>query len=277
MADFDKVIPPGQEGKIAVKITGNKIFPGLVEKSFTVTTNDPENRSFNLTVIADVKKVFEFSKDLSWAGFADEEFKMETIVSVNLTEPVRITGYEWSPASKALGLDQKIAVKLDEIQKGRKYALRISRKKEIPPDRFLGEIILKTDYAKLPQKLVKFNIVITKDVEVHPDRLFYGEMVLQQGSTKTFDRQFTIVAARGDSLKIVQAIPNRDDITVKLQELVAGKSYKGTVWIRPPARIGQYAGSIKLITNYPKYKELMVDIVGSVRLDEAAGKGSGSK
>jgi hypothetical protein len=107
-------------------------------------------------------------------------------------------------------------------------------------------------------------------VEVYPDRLYFGEMVIPAGATKAFDRTFNIVAARGDSLKILKAVPNRDDMTVKIQELQPGKSFRGTVWIRPSSRLGQYAGAVKIYTNNPKYKELVLDIVGSIRVGEPA-------
>jgi hypothetical protein len=57
---------------------------------------------------------------------------------------------------------------------------------------------------------------------------------------------------------------------VKIQELQPGKSYRGTVWVRPTSRLGQYAGSIKFYTNYPKYKELVLDVVGSVRVGDSS-------
>ncbi len=59
MADYDKVIPSGSEGKITVKIHGHKIHPGRFKKSWTVSTNDPENERLVLYVGGSVKKVFE--------------------------------------------------------------------------------------------------------------------------------------------------------------------------------------------------------------------------
>lgn len=266
MAEYDKVVPPGKEGKVAVKIDGKKIFPGMVEKSFTVMTNDPDNKQFFLVVQGNVKKVFEVSKELSWVGFADEEFKVEAIITNLLTTPVNILGFKWDQGSKDKGLDQKIGIKLDTIEKGQKYRLKLWRKKELPPDRLVADIILMTDYPKLKEKVLKLSIVVAHDVELHPERLFFGEMILPPGATKPFDRTFNIIAARGDSLKILKVVPNRKDITVNIKELMPGKSYQGTVSIRPESRIGQYFGSMKIYTNYPKYKEINLDLVGSVRV-----------
>ncbi len=270
MAEYDKVIPPGQEGKIAIKIDAKKVFPGPVDKSFSVSTNDPDNKQFSLTVQGNVQKVFEFSKDLSWAGFSDEDFKLETIITNLLATPINLSGFKWDERSKNIGLDQKIGVKIETIEKGKKYRLKIWKKKEIAPDRYVADLSLITDFPKIKEKLVKFSVSIANDVELHPERLFYGEMVIPPGATEKFDRMFNLIAARGDSLKILKIVPNRDDITVNVQELQPGKSYRGTVWIRPSSRIGQYFGSIKIYTNYRKYREMNLDIVGSVRVGDEA-------
>lgn len=268
MASFDKAIPPGSEGKIAIKIEGKKLPTAFFEKTFTVKTNDPAAAQFNLVVQGNVKRVFEFSRELRWAGFAEEDFKIESIVTNMLTTPVQITSVRWADASKAKGLDQQIGVKLETIQKGMKYRIKVWKKKELPPDNFMADLILTTDHPKLKEKIVKLAISVAHDVELHPETLYFGEMTLPPGATKTFDRTFNIVAARGDSLAVLKVVPSRDDITVKVQEIQAGKSYRATVWVRPSNRIGQYAGSIKIYTNYPNYKELTLNIIGTVRVGD---------
>lgn len=268
MADYDKAIPPGQEGKIAITIDGKKLPTAFFEKTFTVKTNDPDNASFNLTVQGNVKKVLELSHEIRWAGFTDEDFKMESVITNLLSTPIRITGIKWADEVKAKALDEKLGTKIETIEKGRKYRLKVWKKKELAPDNFVADLVLMTDHPKLKEKIVKVVITIAHDVELHPERLYFGEMALPAGATKAFDKTFNIIAARGDSLKILKVVPNRDDMTVKIQELQAGKSYRGTVWVRPSSRIGQYAGSIKIYTNYPRHKEIILDVVGSVRVGE---------
>ena len=229
-------------------------------------TNDPQNASFDLTLQMTIKKVFELSRELRWTGFADEDLKIESIITNLLTTPVNITGARWSDDAKAKGYDKKIGLKLETIEKGKKYRLKLWRKEEMAPESFVTNVILSTDFPKLKEKNLQMSVTIAADVEIQPNRLYFSEMVIPPGATRTFDRQFNIVAARGDSLKILSAEPNRDDITVKIQELVPGKSFRGTVWVRPSSRIGQYFGSIKITTNHPKYKVLNVDLVGSVRV-----------
>lgn len=272
MADYDKAIPPGKEGRVNVRVDGRKLYPGFSEKHFAVRTNDAENASFNLAIQMNIKKVFEFSKELRWAGFVDEDFKIESVVTNLLSSPVNITGARWDDDAKRKGIEEKIGLKLETIEKGKKYRLRVWRKKEMAPESFVSGIILATDYPKLKEKKLQLSITIAPDVELHPDRIYFSEMVIPPGATKAFERQFNIVSARGDSLKILKVEPNSEEITVKIQELVPGKSFRGTVWVRPANRIGQYMGSIKIHTNHAKYKVLNLDLIGSVRVADTAEK-----
>ena len=277
MADFDKVIPPGQEGKVNIKIDGTKLFAGLFDKNFSVTTNDPQNKQFALTVQGTVKRVFEFSREMRWAGFVDEDMKMETIITNALPTPVNITSARWAEDVKTKGIDEKIGLKLETIERGKKYRLKIWKKKELAPDNFVTNIVLTTDYPKLKEKNVALAITIMNDVALHPVKLYYGEMVIPAGATKAFEKTFDIVAARGDSLKVLSAVASRDDMTVKIQEVRPGQSYRGTVWVRPTSRLGQYTGSIKIRTNYSKHEELVLDIVGSVRVGNSSEGASPGK
>ena len=270
MADYDKVIPPGQEGKVNIKIDGKKLFPGMFEKSFTVKTNAPDNTQFVLVVTGTVKKVFEFSREMRWSGFVDDKFSFEVIVTNLLATPINITNVRWADDAAAKGLPEKIGLKLETIEKGKKYRIKLLKKKDLAPENFVANIVLTTDFPKIKERSVPMSIIVQKEVEIYPDRLYFGEMVIPPGATKAFDRSFNIVAVRGDSLKIRNAVPNRDDMTVKIQELQPGKSFRGTVWIRPSSRLGQYAGSIKIYTNSPKTPEIILDVVGSIRVGEAA-------
>jgi hypothetical protein len=271
VADYDKVIPPGQEGKVNIKLDGKKLFPGMFEKNFTVKTNDPANAQFVLVVTGTVKKTFEFSREMRWTGFVDDKFDFEVVVTSVLPTPINITSARWADDVSSKLLGEKIGIKLETIAKGKKYRIRLLKKKELAPETTVANIVLTTDFPKIKEKSIPMSIIVQKEVEVYPDRIYFGEMIIPAGATKAFDRTFNIVAVRGDSLKIIKAVPNRDDMTVKIQELQPGKSYRGTVWVRPANRIGQYAGSVKIYTNNPKYREINLDIVGSIRVGDAVG------
>jgi hypothetical protein len=76
---------------------------------------------------------------------------------------------------------------------------------------------------------------------------------------------------------VLKAVSSRSDMTVKVQEAVPGKSFKGTVIVRPPAKAEQYSGTITITTNYPKYREISLEVVGSMRVGGSEGAGKGKK
>ncbi len=263
--DYTKVIPPGQEGTIKATVDGRKIFPGYAEKTFRIQTNDSANADFMLTLRFTIKKVLDTAGELNWTGFENEPVKLQTVITDLMSTPINIKGFEWSKSAKEEQLDQKLETKLETIEKGRKYKLTIMAKKGLPLDRYFGELTLQTDYPKVPTKTLTFHINVMKDVVVYPERIFLGEMAIDKGAGGQFDKVFNVVSTRGDTLKILKVVPSSPEITVKLDEQTPGKSFKGTVSVRPPDKPGQYKGSITIYTNYPKYKELALGIVGNVR------------
>jgi hypothetical protein len=265
VAEYDKVIPSRSEGKITVKIHGHKIHPGRFKKSWTVATNDPDNKRLILYVGGSIKKVFEFSGQLAMSGFRDEEMKGETILTNLLDEPINVKGWRWDEKATQDGIDKKVGIKLDVIEQGRKYRISAWKRKGVEPEHYRGEVVLETDYTAMPEKKIGVRMTVTPDVEVHPNKVYFGEMVVREGVSKSFDRQIRIIAARSDTLEILKVVPDSDEITVKIQEVQAGKVYKGTVSVRPSAKVGSYMGSIKIYTNYPGYEELSVVIAGAVR------------
>lgn len=276
VADFDKSVLPGKEGKIHITIDGKKVGAGPFDKSFMVKTNDPENEQFSLNVQGTVTKALDFSREIRWAGFADEPLKIESFVTVLLSSPTHITGARWDADGAAKGLEARVGVKLDTVERGKKYKLSVWKKAELAPESIVSSIVLTTDNPKLKERIVPVSLTVMNDVELHPQRLYYGEMVIPPGATKGFERSFNVIAARGDSLKVLKAVSSREDMTVKITELMPGKSYRGTVMVRPTSKIDSFSGSVKIYTNYPKYREVVLDVVGSVRVgtgSEGASRG----
>ncbi len=267
MADFDKVVPPGKEGKINVKIYGHKIFPGQFKKSYTVTTNDPDNERLVLTLAGEVVKVFDVSSKLALTGFTDEDLKKETILTNLLDEPIHLNGYRWSEkSSNSQDMEDKIGVKLEPIESGRKYRLTVWNKERLAPGHYMGYVFLGCDFEGLKEKKVMVRFTVTPDVEVHPKTVFMREMIVEEGTSKSFDKKITIIAARADSLKILKIVPDREDVTVNVKEIVPGKSFRCTIRMRPPTKTGRYIATLKIHTNYPGYEELPINITGTVRV-----------
>lgn len=265
MADYDKVILPGEEGKIRVVIKGNRIKPGKNKKSFTVTSNDQENKKATLSVTAHVKKVFDVSKRLYLNAFTGDDFEIEAEVTNLLNEPIRIIDHHW--ARESVHLDKykdKLDVTIREIEKGKKYSLLIKKKGEIEPGRYMATLALTTNSLKVKEKKIAVVLTINPIVRVNPDKILCGEMKIGKGEEGVFEKKFRITTIRGDSLKVIKVIPSNNDIEVDIQELLPGKVYQGIVKVRPTKSTKKYKASIKIYTNYPGGEELEVTLRGTV-------------
>lgn len=273
MADFDRVIPPGQEGDIRVKVHGHKIHPGLLRKSYTVTTNDPENRKVILRISGKVERVLEVSKHISLAGFADDDLKQDVFITITQDQPVHLTDFRWDPDNRdSKILKDLLGVELEAVKDGKKYKLSVWNKEKIKPGRYLGRGQLITDFEDLKEKPITIRVTVTPDVSLHPSTLFMGEMYIPQGVTKSFDGVFRVISSRGDSLKIKRVVPATNDMTVSVKEMYEGKSYVCKVKVRPEPKTGRYSNKISVYTNYPGYEKMEMDVTGIVRVGLSSEK-----
>jgi hypothetical protein len=267
VADFDKVIPPGQEGNIKVKVHGSKIHPGPMRKSYTVITNDPENRKIILRISGSVERIFEVSKQISLAGFIDEDLKQDIFVNITHDEPIHLTEFKWDLDNRdSKILSDLLGVKLEEIKEGKKYKFSVWNKERMKPGRYLGRGDLITDFEDVKKKRITIRVTITPDVALHPSTLFMGEMYLPEGVTKSFDGVFRVISSRGDSLKIERVVPGTNDMTVSVKEMYEGKSYVCKVKVRPEPKTGRYSNKITVYTNYPGFEKIEMDVTGIVRV-----------
>jgi hypothetical protein len=267
VADYDEVIPPGSEGKINVRLIGSKLPTGKFKKSYTVKTNDPENEKVILYVSGNVQKIFELSKTLSLTGYRNEEPRDEVILTSTVETPIAITGHHWSDKTKERELlDKAIGVKVTTLEKGKKYKLETWLRKQLPPNQYFADIVLETDFEKLPQKLISLRVQVMDDVEVHPNSIYMHELLVPEGTSQSFEKAVSVIAARGDSLKILEIAPSDKTITYNLREIKPGKAYTIRFQIRPPSIPGKYEATLSLKTNYKGYETLEVPIRGAVRI-----------
>ena len=143
MARFDRVIPPGGEGKITLKVH-TKGYQGTVQKSARVRTNDPDHKQLLLRVKGTVKVAVHVStRYIHFHGNDDQPLTRETEVRAELERPLELTPLEFT-------LDGKVTYAIEEIEKGRKYRIRFTT---VPGTalHYRGQLKLKTNYPEKPE------------------------------------------------------------------------------------------------------------------------------
>mgnify|MGYP006280193543 FL=1 len=228
-------------------------------------TNDLENEKVTIRVSGEVKQVFSLSSPLHISGFLNEPINKKIQLSNKLDTPIHVTGMEWRDDSDEM-LKNRLMVNIDPVDDGNTYSVTIKGKEEFDTGHYFGNLILKTDFDPVPEKVLRVRVLVNADIETYPKRVLLPDMLVPEGTSRSFNKVITILAKRGDSLVVKDAIPNRSDIAVNLREVREGKAYRCKLTIRPDTRDADYKGKITFITNYRNYEEVEVEILGRVKV-----------
>ena len=140
MTRFDRVVPPGGEGKITLRVD-LKGYQGRVVKNATVISNDPRQPTAPLTLLGTVRPFIEIRPGTFVQFYSGAEASAEK--TVDLTAVDR----DFQILKVENGLAGKIDTRLETVAAGRHYRLKmINRQKE---GDYFGLIKLATDH---PQK-----------------------------------------------------------------------------------------------------------------------------
>ena len=141
MARFDRVVPPGGEGKAVLNVD-LRGYQGKVSKSATVISNDPQQPHLNLTLTGKVRPLIEILPgpfiQFSAAPGPDEK-------SVDLLAVDR----EFKIVQVENGLEGKIRAQLDTVVPGKQYRLRVTNLQK--EGSYHGVIKCRTDHPQKPE------------------------------------------------------------------------------------------------------------------------------
>jgi Protein of unknown function (DUF1573). len=255
VADFDKVIKPGETGKVTAHVD-TTAFTGPIAKSITLETNDPNTPTSQLTIHAVVKPYVEAYP----AGFVrynilqgDAEMQTVTIYSEE-DEPFQITRIEtpgpWVKASYA-----EITNEADRApnvgktgQKQYKVNITVGG-----PDAKIGpmaeKLLIVTNSKHQPEYPITITGVIRPTLRVEPSALNFGDVapndpaatrmvLLHSNDLKTPER---FVVSKAES-----SIPS---ITTAVKQGANKGEYEVSLQVAPNAKPGDVDGQVKIYTN----------------------------
>ena len=207
IARFDRTIPPGGEGKVTLELD-LKSFQGYVKKSAKVLIDDPGNPPLFLYLEGTVRPLIEVrpEKSIYFQGMA-EELTEKTIDLVSTSRPFHIVKVDD-------GLEKKAGFKLETVEDGKQYRLKISN--SIPRGTYRGTITLHTDCAEKPELTIWVNGFIEGEIGIRPKVLMVGLVYPDQGvvSGKVF-----VVDNKKKPFKIVKCIYDERLLTVSQSSL----------------------------------------------------------
>ena len=280
VAEWDKVIKPGETGKISAHVDTTN-FSGPIAKGVTVESNDPSTPTSQLTIHAIVKPYV----DAYPAGFVRYNMLQGDAETQSLVfyseeeEPFQILNVE-VPGDWVKANFKKIETDTDKVSTvGRpgqaQYKLDITVG---GPDAKIGPLADKihiiTNSKHQPEYWVSLSGVIRPSIRVEPQDINFGEItatdtaatrvvILKSNDLKTPDR-FQVTKAESSTPLVgasVKATPNKGEYEVTLQ-------------IAKDAKPGDISGQVKIFTSDKVNPIVTVPIKGTVKIGGAAASSS---
>ena len=283
VADFDKVVKPGQTGKVTAHVD-TTAFTGPIAKSITLETNDPTTPTSQLTIHAVVKPYVEAYP----AGFVryqmlQGEAEMQTLtIYSEEEEPFEIVRIE-GPADWVKVAYTKITNEAERVPNVGKagqnqYKLNITVG---GPDAKIGPMAEKlkivTNSKHQPEYPITITGVIRPTLRVEPSALNFGEvapndaaatrMVLLHSNDLKTPEKFVVTKAESSIPSIAASVKpgaNKGEFEVNLQ-------------VARDAKPGDVDGSVKIYTNDRISPIITVPVKATIKAAAPAVAGAPTK
>ena len=261
VADFDKVIKPGETGKVTAHVD-TTAFAGPIAKSVTLETNDPTTPTSQLTIHAIVKPYVEAFP----AGFVrfnllqgDADSQTVTIYS-DEDDPFQVTSVE-TPAPEP-GKDSWIKASFEKITNEGDLAPNVGKpgqnqyKVKITvggPDARVGPLAEKvrivTNSKHQPEYLVSVAGVIRPPFRVEPIALNFGEVTPADGAATRMVIVHSNNMKTPESFVVSKAESSNSAVVTSVKPTANKGEYEVTLQIAKDAKPGDVDGTVKIFTN----------------------------
>jgi hypothetical protein len=261
VADFDKVIKPGETGKVTAHVD-TTAFAGPIAKSVTLETNDPTTPTSQLTIHAIVKPYVEAFP----AGFVrfnllqgDAEAQTVTIYSEE-DDPFQITSVE-VPAPE-VGKDPWIKASFEKITNEADLAPNVGKPGQAQykvkitvggPDARVGPLAEKvrivTNSKHQPDYLVSIAGVVRPPFRVEPTVLNFGEVTPTDVAATRMVMLHSNNLKTPESFVVSKAESSNSAVVTSVKPGVNKGEYEVTLQIAKDAKPGDLDGTVKIFTN----------------------------
>jgi hypothetical protein len=263
VADFDKVIKPGQTGKVHA-VVDSSTFSGPISKGVSVFTNDPEHPQIELTIHAKVEPYISVKP-----GYARYITVQGEPLEGNIAQTL------WAPDGTAwdiTGVDSPfpfLAVTYHEAKpeerlpdaKGKqwKVEMKLSNQAKVGP--LSDYVTVHTNHPK--QKIVQIPVsgFVRPVVATTPPNADFGKIELKEPLKKALNiRNFAT-----EPIKVTSIDPSLPKgIETKLETLEEGREYQVRIILNPELAKGPFLGKLVIHTDSPKVPTLEVEVKGIV-------------
>lgn len=263
VANFDKTIPPGGEGKIELVLDGTRVH-GEFTKTAQVLSNDPEHPELTLTIAGNKVAFLNIVPDgvVYLQGRYDEKVeKSVTITSNEKTPDFKIT-------KVTSDIDDKIAYDVKPGAAKGEYILHIEKKQEQAMSSSYGTVTIHTNSTNAPETKLQVQVMTKGNITVSPSSVNFGNVAFaakdKQASPVT--RTIMVIKNSGEGLDLKNLKIDNPNFKATIAPVTPGKQFKVEVTFQPPLKREASQREIgELIINTNDPREPMVSVRLSAR------------
>ena len=258
MAKFDKVIPPGQEGKVNLVIEGKKVA-GSFSKSATIHCNDPKKPVVTVSLVGNEIPYVDVQPTRVFLQGRYGE-KIEKTVALRSNEE----NLDLKVTSLSSNIDDKITYKADQLEDG-SYELHIWKNPKLPTLNTYGSLIVNTNSEHSPETVVQVQVVTKGSITVQPSTVNFGGVQFAQRDEEAnaVHKNVTLIRSQGEfAIRDIEFSSDRYE--ANLAEVVPGKRYNVEVTFHPPVKKlprQREVGEMIIHTDDPNEPTLRVKLV----------------
>jgi len=232
VATYDKVISPGEEGKIHLAVDGARVS-GEFNKSADVLTNDPDHPHLTISIggheIPYVNVIPEGTMYLH-GRFGEAVEKDLTITSNEKDLDFKVTGV-------TSNIDDKITYKTEAGTKPGEYTVKVFKNPKLPSLSTYGSLIVHTNSKKSPDTTLQVHVMTKGSITLSPTTLNFGEVqfTAQNAPPVTATKAIVVTKATG-KFQIKEVTVSNPNFKTALEPMTPGQQYRVQVTFTPPVR-----------------------------------------
>jgi len=246
--EFDSVIPPGDTGRIVLRVATGRLGAGPLTKSAGVVTNDPKRPKLRLVVEAEVTTLIDVlpSDTVSLRRYVGQKKSQTLLIQAKTEKPLAISDIEVSHDAVRHRLTARNPTP-DGL--ARAWDLEVWLDEETPPGNVNASVKLLTTSPRAPVVPIKVRGTVLGQLEASPQSVYFrvdAESTAQQVLTVTHRNaaEFQLMSSTLQAARI-----DAKTIAIDTEVIRAGSSYRVTVTYVGGLEPGNYTGKIVMGTS----------------------------
>jgi len=260
VAKYDKVIPPGQEGKIEMVIEGKRVH-GKFNKTATIRSNDPKHPTTTIAMMGNITpyvSIIPKTRLFLQGQYGETITKSITLKSNEKDLDFAITKIESN-------LDDKITYDFAPGEDKSMWTINVYKNPKLARLSTYGTLTVYTTSEKAPTKAVQIQVITQGAITVQPKQVNFGTVKSDQegkaGDPVT--RNVMVIKVKGE-FSIKDLAFSTDDFEGEVESVEPGKRYNVKVTFNPPNGVTKrmtHIGELTIVTDDPQEPELKVRLV----------------